>query len=190
MSEGEKKGQIPASDTFKDEHNDMGHLSEKQTWIVLILRWGVRGPFQQNKSKTKINMRISSLKQKKKTNNRGFRGGGNQRWRCKTWKQQIFKTSVSGSQVSEESSCCHIPSPRPNTAKCVSSFGYTVVSRCSVSQRRRVAIVSRGFTFVASVLNLVRLPCCTHQPPNIPLCQFFFLRVTKNNAVKRKSKNN
>lgn len=48
-----KRGQIPASDTFKDEHNDMEHLSEKQTWIVLILRWGVRGPFQQNKIKNK-----------------------------------------------------------------------------------------------------------------------------------------
>lgn len=34
---------------------------------------------------------------------------------------KMKKTSVSGSQVSEESSCCHIPSPPRNIAKHLSS---------------------------------------------------------------------
>lgn len=57
---------------------------------------------------------------------------------------------------------------------------------CFTAFSKPETIVSRRFTFVSSVLNLVQLPCCTHQPPKIPLCQFFFLRDQKQCSQKKK----
>lgn len=92
-------------------------------------------------------MRISSLKQKEENKqSRGSEGVGIDDDDVKLENNKYSKLQSQALKSLKKAAVAIFPLPRPNTAKRVSSFGYTVVSRRSVSQRRRVAIVSRGFT--------------------------------------------
>lgn len=98
------KGLVPASNRLEDKQNDMEEEQKNISSVYFSFEVCAAPLKKKNKNKKK-----SSLKQKPRVQ-RGV-GTNNVNGEQKKRTTSVF----------DKSSCCHIPSPHQNTAKCLSS---------------------------------------------------------------------